>query len=201
MLVQSRVKRIGWPDNFHDILAFTASNLQHFSNDSVIWNLIFCSTFKASGTHIVSPTVLIIELGTRWHQGGETGSTGVPPTLSRTKFLTKLFQNVNTSGIWLQTDLYNVYTKPMTFALFMLAIFSVPLAGIISKTYLRKLELQTRSSPELENQVKTLLLENADMRERIETLETIATTSSGLEPQSDAEILERMEALATVSRR
>ena len=83
----------------------------------------------------------------------------------------------------------------------MLAVFSVPLAGIISKTYLRKLELQSKGSPELEKQVEALMLESSDLRERIETLETIATASSGLQPQSDAEVLERMEALANSNRR
>jgi hypothetical protein len=89
----------------------------------------------------------------------------------------------------------------MTAAIIMLAVFSVPLAGIISKTYLRKLELQSKGSPELEKQVEALMLESSDLRERIETLETIATASSGLQPQSDAEVLERMEALANSNRR
>jgi cell division protein FtsB len=83
-----------------------------------------------------------------------------------------------------------------TAVLIMMCIFSVPLAGIISKTYLKRLELLAQSPPDQQKKLEALTIESAELRQRIETLETIATSSTGLEAQSDQEVLERMEAMS-----
>ena len=77
----------------------------------------------------------------------------------------------------------------------------MPLAAIGSRTYLKKLELEGTSSPALQKDIESLMLESAELRQRIETLETIATSSTALDDQTDAQNFERLEALASVSRR
>lgn len=65
----------------------------------------------------------------------------------------------------------------MTAAIIILAVFSVPLTAILSSAWLKakKLEAERTLSPALEQRLASLEKQNADLRERVETLETIAT--------------------------
>ena len=60
----------------------------------------------------------------------------------------------------------------------LLVIFSVPLAGIVSGTYLKAKKLQAESGggSDMAQRVKLLEDENARVNKRLETLETIVTS-------------------------
>ena len=71
----------------------------------------------------------------------------------------------------------------------LLAIFSVPLAAILSSTYLKAKRLNAeRADSEVRRKVRELEGLTADLRERVENLETIATADpfSGLGPADSA---------------
>ena len=64
----------------------------------------------------------------------------------------------------------------MTAVAVLLAIFSVPLAAILSSTYLKAKRLnQERADAEIHRKVRALEAHAADLRARVENLETIAT--------------------------
>lgn len=65
----------------------------------------------------------------------------------------------------------------MTAAIIILTVFSVPLTAILSSAWLKakKLEAERNPSPALEGRLALLEKHNAELRERVETLETIAT--------------------------
>lgn len=78
-----------------------------------------------------------------------------------------------------------------------LALMSVPLAAIASRTYLKKREIEARSGGLTLPEARALRAEVAELRQRVETLETIATTGDGaLVPASRA-----LEELQLASRR
>ena len=64
-----------------------------------------------------------------------------------------------------------------------LAVFSVPLAAILSSSWVKvqKLKLESGGGPETATRLQRLEAENAELRQRVETLETIATTPVGIE--------------------
>lgn len=65
----------------------------------------------------------------------------------------------------------------MTAAIVILAVFSVPLTAIISSAWLKakKLDAERNLAPALEQRLALLEKQNGELRERVETLETIAT--------------------------
>lgn len=65
----------------------------------------------------------------------------------------------------------------MTAAIIILAVFSVPLTAIVSSAWLKakRLDAERKLAPELERRLALLETHNAELRERVETLETIAT--------------------------
>ena len=63
----------------------------------------------------------------------------------------------------------------MEAAIILLAVFSVPLTAIVSSTYLKAKRLQTADgNKEIAERLKLLDRENADLRRRVEVLESIA---------------------------
>lgn len=74
-----------------------------------------------------------------------------------------------------------------------LAVFSVPLAAILSSSWVKvqKLKLESGTGPETEKRMRELEASNVELQQRIETLETIATASPGLE---GARALKELEA-------
>jgi hypothetical protein len=62
--------------------------------------------------------------------------------------------------------------------LVILAVFSVPLVGIISSSWLKYKKMQLdagAASPETARKLRLLEQQNDELRQRVETLETIAT--------------------------
>lgn len=87
----------------------------------------------------------------------------------------------------------------MTAVFIILALMSVPLAAIASKTYVKKRELDAKGSSALVREVELLRAETRELRERVETLETIATGASAL-PAASAEALSELELAARRAR-
>ena len=98
----------------------------------------------------------------------------------------------------------------MTAVAVLLAIFSVPLAAILSSTYLKAKRLnQEKADAEIHRKVRALEAEAADLRERVENLETIATgvwddldqgTAPALPPRSeDADLKAAVAAAETTT--
>jgi hypothetical protein len=80
-------------------------------------------------------------------------------------------------------------------ALIMLIIFSPALAFFGGRTFLKYQEIKHRSGggsldENTTKRLEALEAENADLKERVETLETIATTSVGLEGAAKLKELE-----------
>jgi hypothetical protein len=75
----------------------------------------------------------------------------------------------------------------MTAVLILLAIFSVPLGGILARTVLkwRRMELESgrAGNPQLEARLTVLERENRELRSRMETLETIAIDAPRTTPK------------------
>ena len=81
----------------------------------------------------------------------------------------------------------------------LLAIFSVPLAAIVSRTYIKAKELESRGSPALAGEMKLLRGQVAELQQRVEVLETIAVNSSD-SPSPAVRELEELQRAASRSR-
>jgi len=75
----------------------------------------------------------------------------------------------------------------MTAVAVLLAIFSVPLAAIVSSTYLKAKRINAeKADAEVRRKVRDLEAVSAELRERIENLETIVTTDPFAELDPDS---------------
>ena len=95
----------------------------------------------------------------------------------------------------------------MEVVLILLAVFSVPLAAIGSRTYLKAkaMRASTLTGP-LTKRVESLEADNADLKQRLETLETIVTSPDFEEtgppaPERDRSLSELRAELEAVERK
>ena len=91
----------------------------------------------------------------------------------------------------------------MVGVLVLLAVFSVPLTAILSRTYLRAKEIDARGSQKLLAELDALRSETTQLRGRVEVLETIAVDASATladaqqEQLENEKILEELQARST----
>ncbi|MBI1949182.1 MAG: hypothetical protein HYS27_26075 [Deltaproteobacteria bacterium] len=93
----------------------------------------------------------------------------------------------------------------MTAAIIILAVFSVPLTAIVSSAWLKakRLDAERKPAPEVEKRLALLEAKNAELRERVETLETIATGMDArqLGAEGAQELKELEQRLQTVTKK
>ena len=93
----------------------------------------------------------------------------------------------------------------MTAAIIILAVFSVPLTAIVSSAWLKakKVDAERNLAPALEQRLALLEKHNAELRERVETLETIATGMDArqLGAEGALELKELEQRLQTVTKK
>ena len=87
----------------------------------------------------------------------------------------------------------------------LLIVFSVPLTWLVGRTYLKLKQLQLESgknmNPELEVRLMKLEKENASLKARLETLETIATGGDARQQgMEQAQRLKELEAALEVEK-
>jgi hypothetical protein len=85
--------------------------------------------------------------------------------------------------------------------LIILAVFSVPLAAILSSTYIKAKRLDSEGGAAMKKQLAALTEEHAELKKRVEVLEEIATSEQATDLAQARAKVEELHELEMAARR